>query len=112
MTILPPVRVLTTHKELRKLPVGAIVANGYSDTGYYLFAKTEQDEGGGYWKWYDPDTDDFHKQNAIHHLHPTWVTPRGFRQLNLPVYLLTKTGDRKEMRKQLVKFEREVWMYA
>lgn len=112
MTILPPVRVLTTHKELRKLPVGAIVANGYSDTGYYLFAKTEQDEAGGWWKWYDPDTDDFHKQNAIHHLHPTWVTPRGFRQLNLPVYLLTKTGDRKEMRKHLAKFKREVWMYA
>ena len=109
MSLLPPNRVLTTHKELRKLPVGAVVVNGTSDKDYYLFAKVEEDEVGGYWKWYDPDSGrPFHKQNAFHSLHPTYVSEKGFRELNLPVYLLTKTGNREKLAERLENFLREV----
>lgn len=111
MSLLLPERVLTNHKQLRKLPTGAVVANGPSDVQHFVFAKVSQDEAGGYWKWYDIKIDDFHKQNAFRHLHPDYVSEKGFRQLNLPVYLLTKTGDREELTKHYAKFLREVRLY-
>lgn len=108
MKLLPPNRVITTQKAMRKLPVGAVVVNGYSDQAYYIFAKVSQDGAGDFWKLYSISKDDYspHERMVAHK--PELFLPQGARELNLPVYLLSESGEHKEMVKYLGNFLKEV----
>lgn len=83
-------RKLIHPHELKILPVGAIVANGYQIGEEWLFQKNLA----GRWMMYDPKTHDTSRH--AERIRKDWGAELGFEALNLPVYLLSEKGSTEE----------------
>lgn len=86
-------KVLSFDKDLEKLPVGAVVINGDPLSTEYVFAKVSKNR----WKLYDIENASTGIHDAFIADRPEWGAEEGFPKLNLPVFLLTKTGNREEL---------------
>lgn len=87
-------RKISYVHDLKHLPVGAVVANGCRIGEEWLFRKNLA----GRWEMYDPETHDTsgHKESCENRGWD-WAGKLGFSSLNLPVYLLSKTGEADEV---------------
>lgn len=85
-------RTLTFDKDLHKLPVGAVVVNGHQWANEYVFAKVTEDR----WKLFDIENYDFIPHHNLTANRPEWGAEKGFPKLNLPVYVLSRSGNREE----------------
>ena len=85
-------RKLIHPHELKMLPVGAIVANGSKIGEEWVFRKTPA----GKWMLYDLDNDDLAPHYRLTSRHPEWGAGEGFDSLNLPAYVLSRSGKQGE----------------
>lgn len=85
-------RKLIHPHELKMLPVGAIVANGSKIGEEWVFRKTPA----GKWMLYDLDNDDLAPHYRLTSRHPEWGAEEGFGSLNLPAYVLSRSGKQEE----------------
>lgn len=90
-------RVLSFDKDLHKLPVGAAVVNGHPWAKEYVFEKV----AGGLWKLINPEKPETDPHANLTRARPEWGAEDGFKELNLPVYLLSKSGNREEVLQSL-----------
>ena len=85
-------RKLIHPHELKILPVGAVVANGYKIGEEWLFQKNLA----GRWELYSSESHST-EPHADFVAGRDWGAELGFEALNLPVYLLSEKGEREEV---------------
>ena len=90
-------RVISSEKDLKKLPMGALVVNGDKIGEEWVFKKTLLCR----WMLFDIEQDDLGAHYRLTSRHPEWEAGLGFSSLNLPVYVLSKIGRREEALKEL-----------
>ena len=90
-------RVISSEKDLKKLPMGALVVNGGKIGEEWVFKKTLL----GKWMLFDIEQDDLNPHYRLTSRHPEWEAETGFNSLNLPVCLLSKIGRREEALEEL-----------
>ena len=83
---------LSSDKELKKLPIGALVVNGDKIGEEWVFKKTLLCR----WMLFDIEEDSLNPHYRLTSRHPEWDASLGFNSLNLPVCLLSKTGNLEE----------------
>lgn len=83
---------LFSDKQLKKLPIGALVVNGGKIGEEWVFKKTML----GKWMLFDIEKDSLNPHYRLTSRHPEWEAEIGFNFLNLPVCLLSKTGNLEE----------------
>lgn len=94
---MPTNRKVVTDRSLKKLPLGAMVANGPRIGEEWVFKKTML----GKWMLYDIEQDSLNPHSELVSRHPEWGAETGFTSLNLPVRLLSKNGNREEALEEL-----------
>ena len=90
-------RKLTAPHELKQLPMGALVVNGSKIGEEWVFKKILN----GRWMLYDLKERGLTAHYDLADRHPEWGAEHGFRELNLPVYLLSRFGRMEEALKEL-----------
>ena len=90
--VVTDMRVISSEKDLKKLPMGALVVNGAKIGEEWVFKKTML----GKWMLFDIEEDSLTPHYRLTSRHPEWEAEIGFDSLNLPVCLLSKTGNLEE----------------